>query len=55
MRIKLKNSELNVSGLLLLAGILILDNVYANHCKKKTVSELVKCVSKEEAVEILKD
>ncbi|MBR5297225.1 MAG: hypothetical protein IKU29_05075 [Parabacteroides sp.] len=42
MKIKMGNSEVNVSGLLLLAGALILDNVYANHCKKKAVAELIK-------------
>lgn len=47
MRIKMGNSEVNVSGLLLLAGAIILDNVYANHCKKKTVAKLIKATSEE--------
>lgn len=42
MKIKMGNSEITVSGLLLLAGAIILDNVYANHCKKKTVAELIR-------------
>ena len=41
MLIKIKDNAINISGLLVLAGILIADNMYANHCKKKSYEKLL--------------
>lgn len=38
MRIETKNVKANIPTWLILVGVLVLDNVYANHCKKKAVT-----------------
>lgn len=39
MKIKVGKFEANVSGGLLLLGAIIADNMYSNHCKKKSLKE----------------
>lgn len=38
MLIKFKDNSINIPSLLMFAGLLIVDNMYANHCKKKVKS-----------------
>ena len=38
MKIETKNVKANIPTWLILAGVLVLDNIYANHCKKKAVT-----------------
>lgn len=42
MRIKLGKVEANIPVFLAIFGLLVVDNLYANHCKKKTVDRLIK-------------
>ena len=42
MRIKIGKVEADIPVLLALFGLLVVDNLYANHCKKKTVNRLIK-------------
>ena len=42
MRIKMGKVEADIPMLLALFGLLVADNLYANHCKKKTVNRLIK-------------
>ena len=42
MRIKMGKVEANFPAFLALFGLLVADNLYANHCKKKTLDKLIK-------------
>lgn len=42
MNIKTSKGEVYVANWLLLFALIVVDNVYANHCKKKSVGEMVK-------------
>lgn len=42
MYIKTGKGEVRVANWMLLFGLLVVDNMFANHCKKKTVGEVVK-------------
>ena len=44
MRLKLGKAEIGASGLVLLLCLVIADNMYANHCKRKTVKQYMKAV-----------
>lgn len=46
MNIKLGKFEANVPTALALFGLLVVDNVYANHCKKKAVAQMLKTEGK---------
>ena len=37
MHLKFKNSAVDIPGWLVFVGLLIVDSMYANHCKKKAV------------------
>lgn len=41
MRAKTKNAEINIPTWLVLFALLVIDNVYANHCKKASVKKLI--------------
>lgn len=41
MKLKVGKVEADVPVLLALFGLLVVDNLYANHCKKKTVDRLI--------------
>jgi hypothetical protein len=42
MRIKMGKVEADIPALLALFGLLVADNLYANHCKKKALERLLK-------------
>lgn len=46
MKIKMGKVEADVPALLALFGLLVADNLYANHCKKKVANRLIKESSK---------
>lgn len=46
MNIKIGKFEANVPTALALFGLLVVDNVYANHCKKKAVARMLKMEGK---------
>lgn len=51
MKIKVGKFEANVSGALLFVGAIIADNMYSNHCKKKSLNkyfDVMKDLEKEE-------
>lgn len=54
MRIKVKDNEVNIPTWLAMFALLTVDNMYANHCKKKTLKKYVDTV-KDLDVEIKKD
>lgn len=44
MKIKTNKMDVNIPTWLVLAAVLVADNVYANHCKKKAITEyLMNC------------
>ena len=43
MLIKIKDNAINISGWLVLAGLLVADNIYANHCRRKAMDAI--CVN----------
>ena len=44
MRLKLGKAEIGASGWILLLGLLVVDNMYANHCKRKSVKQYIEKV-----------
>lgn len=42
MNIKTSKGEFHVASWMLLFALIVVDNMYANHCKKKSVGELLK-------------
>ena len=42
MNIKTNKGSVNIPGWMILVGILIADNMYANHCKTKLLKDLTK-------------
>lgn len=44
MNIKIKNNEVNVPTWLALFALLVADNMYANHCKNKSLKGYVDAV-----------
>lgn len=55
MRIKMGKVEADIPTALALFGLLVADNLYANHCKKKTVSKLIKESSKLDELALKKE
>lgn len=42
MYIKTSKGEVRVANWMIMFGLLVVDNMFANHCKKKTVGEVAK-------------